>query len=108
MSDDKNRTLEIQQVSWDALSVHAQGGRVVVIDAERDLSVEDVARALLDDNADRVKAWLADGSVFKPTKEFVERWDACRWSLFRFAIVQPFVVAKLVEEIQDQREETQH
>ena len=108
MTDKTNRTLEIQQVSWDALSVHAKGGRVVVIDPEQDLSVEDVAKALLDDDAGIVKEWLSNGAVFKPSKEFLEYWDGRRWSVFRFAIVQPFVVAKLLEEIEDGAKSTQH
>ena len=101
MSDEPERILEIQEVNWEALSVHAQQGRVVIVDATAPLDVAEVAQSLLDDRAEDLKAWLASGEVLQPDPAFIEAWDAKRWSVFSFAIVQPFVVAKLVREVLD-------
>ena len=51
--------------------------------------------------AAELKTWLADGSVVQPTPETIDSWDARRWSIFTFSIVQPYVVAKLKQEILD-------
>lgn len=101
MSKEPERTLEIHEVSWEALAVHAKQGRMVLIDANADLEVADVAQALLEDRADDVKAWLSRGQVIQPDTALVEAWDEKRWSVFSFSIVQPFVVAKLVREVLD-------
>ena len=63
MSDEPTRQLEIHDVNWEALSVHAKQGRMVLISADATIEVADLAQALLDDRADHLKAWLADGSV---------------------------------------------
>ena len=101
MSDEPTRQLEIHDVNWEALSVHAKQGRMVLISSDATIEVADLAQALLDDRADELKAWLADGSVAQPTPETIESWDARRWSIFTFSIVQPYVVAKLKQEILD-------
>ena len=101
MSDEPTRQLEIHDVNWEALSVHAKQGRMVLISPDATLEVADLAQALLADRADELKTWLADGSVVQPTPETIESWDARRWSIFTFSIVQPYVVAKLKQEILD-------
>ena len=101
MSNEPTRQLEIHDVNWEALSVHAKQGRMVLISPDATIEVEDLARALLDDRADELKTWLAEGAVVQPTPETIESWDARRWSIFTFSIVQPYVVAKLKEEILD-------
>lgn len=101
MSDESQRILEIQEVNWEALSVHAKQGRVVLINPSSTLEVGDVATGLLEDRADDLKSWLSAGEVLQPDESFIETWDAKRWSVYLFAIVQPFVVAKLVREVLD-------
>ena len=101
MSNEPTRQLEIHEVNWEALSVHAKLGRMVMIPADADLEVKELAEALLGDRADELKAWLAAGTAIQPTPDVIEYWDARRWSIFTFSIVQPFVVAKLQEEILD-------
>ena len=101
MSNEAERTLEIHEVNWEALSVHAKQGRVVFIAPESTLEVSDVAAVLLEDRAAELKAWLSQGEVVQPDDAFIQSWDGKRWSVFSFAIVQPFVVAKLLREVLD-------
>ena len=51
MSDEPTRQLEIHDVNWEALSVHAKQGRMVLISSDATIEVADLAQALLDDRA---------------------------------------------------------
>ena len=93
MPKNANETaLGAELVPWQWLRPHQQRNALWVVAAPLDL--EAVGAALTRDDATAVRAWLADGSLAKPTPEQLERWESDPSHPLSMLIVQPFVLVQ--------------
>ncbi len=74
---------------WEALRLHAQN--LILVDG---VSLVDAGEALAEDHADRVKEWLEDGTLSRPTSAQLEQWDE-EEPEFVALIVQPWVLVAI-------------
>jgi hypothetical protein len=88
----ENAPLGIELVAWHWLRPHQQRDALWVVAVGLDLEI--VGAALTRDNAAAVRAWLADGSLCKPTKEQLDRWESDPLHSLSMLIVQPFVLVQ--------------
>ena len=84
---------DVAHIDWDALADHAQRGALILVDTKLDLTT--VALAVAEDRADVVGVWIDDGAIRKIAPDEVEAYDSVPGTVFRFAIVQPFVLAQI-------------
>jgi hypothetical protein len=88
-----SRSVEVLTTEWNALAPHHQRGALFVLADEVEL--RDAAEAIAEDRKAEVEALVASGRLRRPTPEEVERWAAAPEAHgFRFAIVQPYIVAQ--------------
>ena len=93
MPKDANETaLGVELVPWQWLRPHQQRDALWVVAAPLDL--EEVGAALTRDDAEAVRAWLANGSLAKPDKEQLDRWEKNPLQPLSMLIVQPFVLVQ--------------
>ena len=88
-------SIEIQTVEWKMLIPHAQRGALFLVKPTVELGA--AARAVATDDAESVKAWLASEELALVPPESVAPDAATETSddeVFRFAIVQPYVLAQ--------------
>ncbi|MCB9795062.1 MAG: DUF2288 domain-containing protein [Alphaproteobacteria bacterium] len=92
MSDPLREKLrsELSEASWRLLLEHHVRGGLVWVHPE--LDIVEVAASIAEDQAAILKAWMNAGLVGTATDDQVRDW-AERGQVFRFLIVQPFVVA---------------
>ncbi|MCB9796320.1 MAG: DUF2288 domain-containing protein [Alphaproteobacteria bacterium] len=92
MSDPLREKLrgELSEASWRLLLEHHVRGALVHVDPSVDLV--EVAASIAEDQTALVRAWMQSGLVGTPSDDQVRVW-AHRGQVFRFLIVQPFVVA---------------
>ena len=88
----ENAPLGVELVAWHWLRPHQQRDALWVVAA--DLDLEAVGAALARDDAEAVRAWLADGSLCKPAKEQLDRWESDPLQPLSMLIVQPFVLVQ--------------
>jgi hypothetical protein len=88
----KDAPLGVELVAWHWLRPHQQRDALWVVAAVLDLA--DVGAALTRDDAAAVRAWLADGSLCKPAKEQLDRWENDPLHPLAMLIVQPFVLVQ--------------
>lgn len=79
-------------VAWHWLRPHHQREALWVVD--KTLNLETVGAALARDDATAVRGWLADGSLCKPSKEQLDRWESDPLLPLSMLIVQPFVLVQ--------------
>lgn len=79
-------------VEWHWLRPHHERDALWVVAAPLDL--ETVGTALMHDDAEAVRGWLADGSLSKPNKVQLEFWESDSLHLLAMLIVQPFVLVQ--------------
>ena len=79
-------------VAWHWLRPHHQRDALWVVATSLDL--EAVGAALARDDAEAVRAWLADGSLSKPAKEQLDCWESEPLHPLAMLIVQPFVLVQ--------------
>ena len=79
-------------VAWHWLRPHQQRDALWVVATALDL--EAVGAALARDDAEAVRAWLADGSLRKPAKEQLDCWESDPLHPLSMLIVQPFVLVQ--------------
>ena len=84
--------LGAELVAWHWLRPHHQRDALWVVAAN--LELEAVGAALTRDDAQAVRAWLADGSLCKPTKEQLASWESDPLHPLAMLIVQPFVLVQ--------------
>ncbi len=93
MPNKTNETaLGAEIVAWHWLRPHHQRDALWVVAAVLDL--EAVGAALTRDDAEAVRAWLADGSLCKPNQEQLDRWESDPLQPLSMLIVQPFVLVQ--------------
>jgi len=83
---------EVHRVDWKPLSPHAKRGALVLVDARLDLV--DVALAIANDDAERVRQWMDARQLLKPTEDQIARWKGEAEERFTVLIVQPYVLAQ--------------
>lgn len=81
-----------ESVAWHWLRPHHQREALWVVATSLDL--EEVGAALARDDATAVRVWLADGSLRKPDKEQLDRWESDPLQPLAMLIVQPFVLVQ--------------
>ncbi len=82
--------LEILTASWADIKPHAERAAVFVIHGDQNLA--DVAQKVIDNDVEAVSRWIDQGAIARPTPAQIEIWDKVPRRLFRFAIVQPYVL----------------
>lgn len=93
MATNANETaLGPESVAWHWLRPHHQRDALWVVTTT--LNLEEVGAALTRDDATAVRAWLADGSLRKPDKEQIDRWESDPLQPLLMLIVQPFVLVQ--------------
>lgn len=83
---------EIQTCYWLDLEPHALRNALFLVDGELDLLT--AAKGLAANQTDSVQAWLAAGSIRRPSKDELEVWHLDQHKVFVFLVVQPFVLAR--------------
>ena len=91
--DTENAPLGVEVVAWHWLRPHQQRDALWVVATTLDLA--EVGAALTRDDAEAVRAWLADGSLCKPAKEQLDRWESDPLHPLSMLIVQPFVLVQV-------------
>ncbi len=92
-----DRTIEPMTSDWDALRPHHERGALFLVDA--DLDPIAVAHAIARDSADEVRGLIESGRLRRPAPDEVARWNQAPMAhQFRFGIVQPYVVARRIEQ----------
>ena len=81
---------EQEEASWTMLEGHH--GRDVVVVVSAKLNLARVGEAMANDNSAKMKEWMRDGLVMKPTDDQVETWKSEPQKKFLMNIVDPFVV----------------
>ena len=82
----------IDKATWEWLEEHAQEGRLLIVAAN--LELVDVGLALAEDDISRVKEWLDDGWLYKPTDLQISHWQEQKDLEFESLIIQPFVLSR--------------
>ena len=83
--------LETARVDWPELERHFARGALLHVAPSLDLI--DVATALVDDAADRVADWRADGLVVPASDSDARRWHEAGAALWA-VVVAPFVLVQ--------------
>ena len=81
---------QVLRVDWRPLRPHAERGALILVDSSLDLV--DVALAVAQDDAPRVRKWMEARQLQNPTVEQVEAWADEREEKFTALIVQPYVL----------------
>ncbi|MBT6178420.1 MAG: DUF2288 family protein [Deltaproteobacteria bacterium] len=90
---------EVQQTHWDALAIHAERGRLIMVTPQIDLL--EAALAVAQDRTKDVETYLSAGLIHKLTEAQIAVLDAEDNPKFNFVIVQPFVLASRLEDTTD-------
>ena len=87
---------ELQETRWDALALHAERGRLIVVSPKLDLLT--AALAIAEDNKSDVETFLTAGLLCKAGEAEIAAYNQEDNPRFQFVIVQPFVLACLLED----------
>ena len=82
---------EVGTVSWSWLKPHEKRGSLFLVAEKLDLI--EVAVEVAEDRVTRIKAWLENGDLTRPTPDQVEEWNRVG-GLFSGIIVKPYVFFK--------------
>ena len=85
---------ELQETHWDALAIHAERGRLIVVSPKLDLLT--AALAIAEDRKSDVETFLSAGLLQKAGEAEIAAFAEDDNPRFRFVIVQPFVLASPV------------
>jgi hypothetical protein len=92
MSEQKppNQPFEVMTGFWLDLKPHAERDAVFVVAQELDLL--EVGTTIAKDDVKQVTEWIQKGELARPTSVAMETWDTLQAKVFRFLIVQPYVL----------------
>ena len=82
---------EMQETRWDALAIHAERGRLIVVSPQLDLLT--AAMAIAEDKKSDVETFLTAGLLRKAGEAEIAAFEQEDNPKFQFVIVQPFVLA---------------
>ena len=77
------------EVSWNYLKPHGERDALLWVDPALDL--EEVAKAFIDDDTERVANWLGNGDLVRVGKLHAAQWEKSD-ELFTAVVVTPFVL----------------
>ena len=80
----------VDEAEWQWLEPHALRDGVILVAPT--LELVEVGRAVAGDHAERIRTWLAQGLIGKPTPEQLRRWKLSPQRRFFSLIVQPYVL----------------
>jgi hypothetical protein len=78
------------EIEWEALIPHSQRDSIIFVHEGLDLI--EVGVAIAQDDTVKVKAWIAEQLIHKPTAQQLSLWNQNPARLFDAAIVQPYVL----------------
>ncbi|MEM6956679.1 MAG: DUF2288 family protein [Myxococcota bacterium] len=87
-------TPEVMAASWPMLREHAERNALFLVAPS--LSLTSAAKAVASDDTAAVQRWIESGSLRRPTQTETSDWNE-RSAAFRAVIVQPFVLASIVD-----------
>lgn len=79
---------ELYSAYWRDLSAHALRDTVFLVGST--VEILDAGEALAANDTDKVRQWIADGSLSRPSREQLDTWQPGK--IFACLIVQPFVL----------------
>lgn len=82
---------EVAVTDWRSLRPHHERQALFLVSGDVDLS--DAALAIAEDDTASVAAWLARGTLNRPSDDEAAAWTEDPETRFEFLIVQPYVVA---------------
>lgn len=85
--------LETAKIAWSDLQRFFAGGKVLLIDKEKDLLK--IAAKMVQDDSQVISGWIDDGSIAVPSDELARQWyeeNAILWAV----VLKPWV---LVQEV---------
>ena len=85
---------ELAEVCWRDLRTHVQRGTLITLAPEVD-PVE-VASAIARDDSEKIKTWIANGKLGKPSVEEITAWEKQLDKPFLVLIVQPYILMQAV------------
>lgn len=84
----------IDESQWHFLRPHAERDALILVDLTLDLF--ETAQAVAEDRAELVQGWIRQGHLRKPTADELSKWNSSPEKLFKFIVVQPYVLAREV------------
>jgi hypothetical protein len=94
------RSIEALETDWRALRPHHERGALFLVSKGADLRT--VALAIAEDRSDEVAALIASERLRRASAEEAALWnDESDAHRFRFAIVQPYIVAERLRDTDD-------
>lgn len=88
-TDGKKPSIEVQEVTWDALRPHYLRSALFWVSPSVDL--EEVAKAVAVDDSSRVANWLQERKIRRVEAAMAAQWEATPDAIYRFVILQPYV-----------------
>jgi len=86
---------QLDDVPWSGLREHAARDGIIILDQELDMV--ETAVALAEDRFHWVNEQIGAGKITKPSKPQLDLFEKSPEQLFRFLIVQPFVLIQALE-----------
>lgn len=85
---------EVGTAPWSLLDPHFRRDALFLVDPQ--LELLDVAVAAAEDRTAEVRGWIEEGRLSRPSAEQSQAWADEEGAMFRFVIVQPFVLAQRI------------
>lgn len=80
---------------WTALQEHYLRNALFMVDSSLDLT--EVGLKVANDDTEAIQNWLSNGMLSRPQQEQVKAWELDDCRSFQFVIIQPYVLAQVVE-----------
>lgn len=91
MSQEEKVAKYTGDVDWSYLKPHFKAGSMIYVDPC--LELKEVAQAFIDDDKEKVGAWMKTADLVKPGSQHAEWWEYDK-SRFTAVVVNPFVLAQ--------------
>lgn len=85
-------TENLDEAEWEWLIPHVQRDAVILVALELDLV--DVGEAIASDHVSKVRIWIDEALITKPSTAQVGEWNTQRTKRFNTLIVQPYVLVQ--------------
>lgn len=81
---------QIFRSSWAEIKEHSKRDAIIVIADHIPLAL--AAKAIVENDTAKVREWIDNKDIIKPTQEQLEEWAANETKSFFFFIAQPYVL----------------